>query len=98
MTRTLHEIIGMSATTPKSVLRTAVEARMDADFAKAASGDASAQEELAELRFSYLMWAYAHRDDEAFAGQNGTGFSPHPQQYRLMSRSYPASAGLRLHL
>jgi hypothetical protein len=95
MTRTLHEIIGMSSTTPRSVLRTAVEARMDADFAKAASGDVGAQMELAELRFSYLMWAYVQHDD---AASGGIAANARPsQQYRLMSRSYPASAVQRLH-
>lgn len=65
MTRTIHEIIGLPSSVPRFVLKSAVEARMDADFAKAESGDTSAQCELAELRFAYLLWAYGQKDEGA---------------------------------
>lgn len=67
MTRSLYEFTGLSANTPKAELVSAVEERMKTAFSEAAAGDENAQKELAELRFSYLLWAYGSQEGSSIA-------------------------------
>lgn len=103
MTKSLYELTGLPANTPKPELASAIESRMNKAFSRAAAGDERAQKELAELRFSYLVWAYGA--DEHAGAPPPSGECPPRQdavrrggerRYRLRRQSEPtAVAGQR---
>jgi hypothetical protein len=108
MTKSLYELTGLSASTPKAELARAVEARMDAAFSQAEAGDERARQELAELRFSYLVWAYGAQDcagqPSPAAGERSPERSPkydgirrggERRRYSRRKREAAATAGLR---
>lgn len=58
MPLSLHEVIDLPAEAPMSEFARAVDLHFHAAFERAARGDASARDELLELRVAYLNWAY----------------------------------------
>jgi hypothetical protein len=59
MVRTLPEIVGLSSATTSTEIAQAADRHSEALFSRASEGDFRAQRALVELKYAYLVWAYA---------------------------------------
>jgi hypothetical protein len=59
MIQRLHEIVGMPSAATSTAIAQAADRYSENLFSRATGGDSTARRALIELKFAYLVWAYA---------------------------------------